>query len=293
MISLRERLTRGPAVLAPGAYDALSALLIEQAGFEAAYLSGASVAYTQLGQPDLGLVGFDQLADVTARIRERIGLPLIVDADTGFGNALNVQRTVRVLERMGASAIQLEDQDFPKRCGHLAGKGLISASEMAGKIRAALDARASADTLIIARTDAVAVEGFAPALDRAAVYADAGADVIFVEAPQSREEMQRIVAAFGERAPLVANMVEGGRTPILDLHELSAIGFRLVISPGGLVRALIPAAESYLASLKRHGATQPYREKMVDLLGVNARIGLDEMIARGQAYDPSTKRAAE
>ena len=289
--ALLQRLKTGPSVLAPGAYDALSALLIEQAGFEAVYVSGASVAYTQLGRPDIGLVSFDQVADVVARIRERVGLPIIVDADTGFGNALNVQRTVRVLERFGATAIQIEDQDFPKRCGHLAGKKLIPADEMVGKIRAACDARDQA--AVIARTDAIAVEGFEAALDRASAYVEAGADIVFVEAPRSADEMRRVVEVLGPRAPLVANMVEGGLTPILSLDELDALGFRLVISPGAMVRALIPQMEAFLASLKTHGATKPFADRMTDLAGVNQRIGLDEMVALGAAYDPKPRQAAE
>ncbi len=286
--TFKQRLQRAPAVLAPGAFDALSALLIEQAGFEAIYLSGASIAYTQLGRPDIGLVTFDHLADVVGRIRERTTLPLIVDADTGFGNALNVQRTVRVLEHRGATAIQLEDQSFPKRCGHLAGKGLISKTEMAGKVRAAVDARESADTVIVARTDAIAVEGYEAAIERAEAYLEAGADVIFVEAPRTREEMASVVQTFGDRVPLLANMVEGGKTPILTLDELSALGFRLVISPGAIVRALIPAAEAFLASLKANGTTRLFADRMTDLAGVNRRIGLDDMMALGSAYDPES-----
>jgi 2-methylisocitrate lyase-like PEP mutase family enzyme len=286
-----KRLKSGPSVLVPGAYDALSALLIEQAGFEAIYVSGASVAYTQLGRPDIGLVSFDQVADVVSRMRERVSLPILVDADTGFGNALNVQRTVRVLERFGATAIQIEDQDFPKRCGHLAGKKLISAAEMVGKIHAACDARDQA--LIIARTDAIAVEGFEAALDRASAYIEAGADIIFVEAPRTLEEMKRVVEVLGARAPLIANMVEGGMTPILSLDELDALGFRLAISPGAMVRAIIPQMEAFLASLKTHGATKPFADRMTDLAGVNQRIGLDDMIALGAMYEPRPKRAAE
>jgi len=292
-VNLRNRLNGDKALLAPGAFDALSALLIERAGFDAIYLSGASVAYTQLGRPDIGLVSFDQVADVVARIRERVALPLIVDADTGFGNAINVGRTVKVLERMGASAIQLEDQSFPKRCGHLAGKTLVPADEMVGKLHAALDARADADTLIVARTDAVDVEGFDAAMARAQAYADAGADVLFIEAPKNLEQMKKITDTFAARIPLVANMVEGGKTPILTVDELGQIGFRLVISPGALVRALIPAAENFLASLKQHGTTRPFAEQMTDLAGVNKRIDLDGMMALGQLYDPAHREAAE
>lgn len=283
-MSLRDRLTQDTPLLAPGAYDALSALLIEQAGFEAIYLSGASIAYTQLGRPDIGLVSFDHVADVVGRVAERVKLPLIVDGDTGFGNAVNVQRTVRIFERMGASAIQLEDQTFPKKCGHLANKSLVSTAEMAGKIRAALDARASDQTLIIARTDAIGVEGFEAALDRAHAYVEAGADVLFVEAPRTIGEMSAIAHAFAGRVPLLANMVEGGKTPLLDVGELGRIGFKLVISPGALVRALVPTAEAFLASLKANGATRPFAERMIDMGGVNDRIGLADMAATGAAY---------
>lgn len=283
-MSLRDRLAQDTPLLAPGAYDALSALLIEQAGFEAVYLSGASIAYTQLGRPDIGLVSFDHVADVVGRVSERVSLPLIVDGDTGFGNAVNVQRTVRIFERMGASAIQLEDQTFPKKCGHLSDKGLVSTQEMSGKIRAALDARASDQTLIIARTDAIGVEGFEAALDRAHAYVEAGADVLFVEAPRSLGEMSAIAHAFAGRVPLLANMVEGGKTPLLDVTELGNIGFKLVISPGALVRALVPTAEAFLASLKANGATRPFAERMIDMGGVNDRIGLAEMVTTGAAY---------
>ncbi len=292
-MSLKTRLNvPGSPIHAPGAFDALSALLIEQAGFEAIYLSGASIAYTQLGRPDLGLVSFDQVADVVARICERVEIPLIVDADTGFGNALNVARTVKVFERNGARAIQLEDQTFPKRCGHLSGKGVAPTEEMVGKVHAALDARRSEETLIIARTDAIAVEGFEPALARAVAYAEAGADVVFVEAPRSLDEMTRIVAALG-RTPAMANMVEGGQTPILSRDALGELGFRLVISPGALVRALIPAAESFLKALKAEGSTVSYRDRMTDLAGVNDRIGLEAMLALGDRYEPERQEAAE
>lgn len=291
-LNLRGRLDQASALLAPGCYDALSGLLIQQAGFEAAYLSGASVAYTQLGRPDIGLVSLDQVVDVAARITERIDIPLIVDADTGFGNALNMGRTVRLFERAGARAIQIEDQTFPKRCGHLRGKGVISAQEMAGKVRAAVDARHDDDTLIVARTDAIAVEGFEAAMDRAELFLEAGADVLFVEAPRDLEQMRTVAERFAARVPLLANMVEGGDTPLSSADSLSELGYRLVIAPGAMVRAVIPAVEAFLSVLKRDGGTAAHRAHMTDLMGVNARIGLDEMMALGQRYEAQEEEKA-
>lgn len=285
-MTLKQRLQGTGIVTAPGVYDAFSALLVEQAGFQAAYLSGASIAYTRLGRPDIGFLSLDDVASVARSIRERCPtLPLIVDADTGFGNALNVMQTVRVLERAGATAIQLEDQAMPKRCGHLDGKSVIGAAEMAGKIRAACDARRDDNTLIIARTDAVAVEGMEAALARAEQYADAGADVLFVEALRSREDMTAAIARLGKRAPLLANMVEGGKTPVLPAAELEEIGFRIVIFPGGTVRALSFALRDYLASLHASGTTTPYLDKMLSFQALNGVIGTPEMLALGKQYE--------
>ena len=193
MIDLHARLAEDRILLAPGIYDALTGLVAERAGAEAVYLSGASIAYTRFGRPDIGLVTMTEVAEVIAAIRDRIAIPMLVDADTGYGNALNVQRTVRTFERMGANVIQLEDQTLPKRCGHLAGKTLVPMTEMTGKIHAALDARASDATLIMARTDAIAVEGIDAALDRAEAYAQAGADILFVEAPQDDAQIAAIM----------------------------------------------------------------------------------------------------
>jgi 2-methylisocitrate lyase-like PEP mutase family enzyme len=235
--TLRARLARPPILVAPGVYDPLTSLIAERAGFDALYVSGAGIAYTRLGRPDIGLVSMNEVVETVTLIRDRVRAHLIVDADTGYGNALNVERTVRLLERAGANAIQIEDQDFPKRCGHLDDKVLIPASEMVGKIKAALDARHSRETLVIARTDAIAVEGFDRAIARAVGYRDAGADILFTEAPKTRAELQRIPPAL-KGVPLVANMVEGGKTPPLTAAELEALGFSLVIFPGGIVRAL-------------------------------------------------------
>ena len=285
MTSLRDRLADPPILLAPGVYDGLTAALAEAAGFEAVYLSGAAVAYTRLGRPDIGLTSVSEMTDTLALVRDRIASPIIIDADTGFGNALNAERTMRQYERAGANALQLEDQVTPKRCGHLADKSVIPATEMAGKIRAMADARASDDTLIIARTDAIAVEGLEAALDRAEVYIEAGADALFVEAPRSRDEMLAVVARFGGRVPLMANMVEGGATPLQSAGDLETMGFRIAIFPGGIVRALARAAEEYYQSLHAHGTTRPFADRMFDLDGLNARLGTAEMLARGRRYD--------
>jgi 2-methylisocitrate lyase-like PEP mutase family enzyme len=283
-ITLKDRLQAAPALLAPGAYDALSALLVEQAGFEAIYMSGASISYTQIGRPDIGLMTASQIADIIGRVADRVSIPLIVDADTGFGNALNVQQTVRIFERMGAAALQLEDQTAPKRCGHLAGKELVSASEMVGKIKAAVDARTSVNTLIIARTDAIAVEGFEAALERSHLYAEAGADVLFVEAPQSLAQMQSICATLPS-TPLLANMVEGGQTPIQTLDELSAMGFRLVIAPGSMVRAHAFMAQNFLQELRANGTTAGFRDKMLNFSQINDLLGLPALNEAGNRYE--------
>lgn len=283
--TLRSRLNRKPIVVAPGVYDAFTALVATQAGFATLYVSGAAIAYTRLGRPDIGLVSMSEVAETLALIRGRVDAHLIVDADTGYGNALNVARTVRSLERMGADAIQLEDQDFPKRCGHLDGKALIPAQEMCGKIHAAVDARHSRETLIIARTDAVAVDGVEAAIERAGLYSAAGADVLFVEAPRTRDDLTRIVSRLGGNVPLLANMVEGGKTPPLSAAELEAIGFALVIFPGGIVRALAHTAREYYASLAGHGTTEPFRSRMLDFEGLNNLIGTPEMVALGKRYE--------
>lgn len=284
-MSLKTRLASDDILVAPGVYDALTATLAAQAGFEALYLSGAAVAYTRLGRPDIGLTSVSEMADTMALIRDRVDLPVIIDADTGFGNALNAQRTMRLYERAGANALQIEDQTYPKRCGHLAEKSIIAMPEMVGKITAMADARASADTLIIARTDAVAVDGFDAAIDRAEAYVEAGADALFIEALRSVEELKTVAARFKGRVPLLANMVEGGATPIQNASDLEAMGFSIVIFPGGIVRALARTAEDYYASLKGTGSNRAFAERMFDFNGLNDRLGTDEMLARGKRYE--------
>jgi len=291
--TLRDRLQQPGILVAPGVYDALSALLAAQAGAEALYLSGASIAYTRAGRPDIGLMDRGEVVDVMAMVAERVGLPVITDADNGFGNALNVQRSVRTLERAGAAAIQLEDQTLPKRCGHLGGKSLVSRQEMTGKIKAALDARHDEATLIVARTDAIAVEGIDRALERAQAYAEAGADVLFVEAPESRAQMQRIVAELGNRVPLLANMVEGGRTPLTGAADLESLGFRIAIFPGGAVRAIAHTLADYYASLLANGTNAPFGERMLDFQGINRIVGTDEMLRLGERYDEKAPSPAK
>jgi 2-methylisocitrate lyase-like PEP mutase family enzyme len=283
--ALRDLLNGPNVIVAPGMYDAFTSLLIEQQGFKCAYLGGASISYTRIAQPDIGLTTLSEVAQVVSHIRERITIPFIVDADTGFGNALNTQRAVRLLERMGASGIQLEDQTYPKRCGHLAGKSLVSTAEMVGKLKAALDTRRDTNTVIVARTDAIAVEGFDKALERAHAYHQAGADVLFIEAPQTQEQMSQLGQTFAGRIPLLANMVEGGKTPLKSAAELAALGFKLVIFPGAMVRVIAHAASQYLKVLHEDGSTARMRGQMFDFAQVNAILGLEGIMAAGQKYD--------
>ena len=285
-MKLREMITAGEIVLAPGIYDSLSGLIATQMGAKAVYLSGASLAYTRFGRSDIGLVSVSEVHDTLAAITDRIDTPVIVDADNGFGNALNVQRTMRYFERAGAGAIQLEDQSFPKRCGHLDGKKLISSGEMVGKVKAALDARRDRSTLIIARTDARAAEGLTAALDRAEAYLEAGADVLFVEAPQSLDEMTQICRQFQGRAPLLANMVEGGKTPVKSAADLAELGYSIAIFPGGAVRAISHHLQAYYDGLLSTGSNAEFTTRMHDFNGLNEIIGTAELMRLGETYEP-------
>jgi len=283
-MTLRERLKQANILVTPGVYDGLTANLATQSGFEALYLSGAAVAYTRLGLPDIGLSTASEMADTMALIADRTDLPVIMDAETGFGNALNARRTMQTYERAGAAAIQIEDQTFPKRCGHLINKSLISSREMVDKIAAVADARRR-DTLIIARTDAIGVEGFDAATCRAEAYIAAGADALFIEAPRSAVELQKIGDQFAGRVPLIANMVEGGATPALDAQSLEAIGFDIVIFPGGIVRALTRTAQDYYDSLHKAGSNAPFADRMFDFDGLNQAIGTAEFLSLGEKFD--------
>ena len=284
-MTLKQRLQEKRPLLAPGIYDAFTALVAEQSGFEALYLSGASIAYTLLGRSDVGLTTVTEVAHTLSRITERVQVPVIVDGDTGFGNALNTQRSVRTLEQAGAAMIQLEDQTFPKRCGHLDGKGVIPVAEMVGKLKAALDARKSSETLILARTDAVAVEGFDAALERAEQYLASGVDALFVEAVRSPEQMKIACERFAGRIPMLANMVEGGKTPVKSATELGEIGYRIVIFPGGTARAVGHLLQRYYASLHQHQTTLPFQGEMLDFDQLNEVIGTPELLARGKRYE--------
>ena len=284
-MSLRKMLQQDTILLAPGIFDALGMMLVENAGFDAAYLSGASLAYTRHGSPDIGLVTMTEVAETVSLIRERSEMPLIVDADTGYGNAINTQRTVKLFERCGASMIQLEDQSFPKRCGHLRDKSVIPAKEMTGKLKAALDARRSSETLIIARTDAVASEGLESTLERAEHYLETGIDVLFVEALTSSGQMRLVNERFSPRIPLMANMVEGGKTPLMSSQGLEEIGYSLVIFPGGYVRATAKLATRYFESLKKNGTTEPFLEEMLNFNQLQSLLGTDEILNQGKGYE--------
>ena len=249
---LRELLRQRKAVLLPGAANALAARVIEEIGFKAIYVTGAGVANTFLGVPDIGLLSVTELASHVSAMREAVALPLIIDADTGFGNAINVTRTIQTLERSGANAIQLEDQEFPKRCGHFFGKSVISRAEMMQKIHAAVDARVDPELVIVARTDAIAVNGFDDAMERAAAYIEAGADMIFVEAPRSREQIAEIPKRLG--VPQFINIVAGGLTPMIGLGELEKMGYSMVLYANTALQASIAGMQKVLGHLKAHGS---------------------------------------
>lgn len=248
---LRTLLNERRGLLVPGAGNALAARVIETMGFEAVYLSGAGLTNNFYGMPDLGFVSLNDIASHCAAIRDAVALPLIVDADTGFGNALNVRHTVRTLERAGANAIQIEDQVMPKKCGHFAGKAVIDQAEMVSKIKAAVDARVSGDFLIIARTDARAIDGLDAALDRARAFAEAGADVTFVEAPTSVDELRRIASELP--CPQIVNVVIGGRTPALPAAEFGEMGFGMVLYANAALQGAVRGMTNALAELQRRG----------------------------------------
>ncbi|KAA0892850.1 oxaloacetate decarboxylase [Pusillimonas sp. ANT_WB101] len=284
MKTLKSLLQNSSCLLVPGVYDAFSALIAEKSGFQAVYLSGASIAYTRLGRSDVGLTTYTEVEQTLSRIADRVDVPIVVDGDTGFGNALNVIRTVRGFEKAGASMIQLEDQTFPKRCGHLAGKSVIPVTEMCNKLKAALDARRSDDTLILARTDAAAVEGLDAALERAQAYMECGVDVLFVEALRTEDEMLQACDRFRGRLPLLANMVEGGMTPIHSADELGQLGFSIVIFPGGAARAVAHALQNYYGQLQQNGSTAGSADAMLNFEQLNELIDTPSLLEEAARY---------
>ncbi len=274
--TLRELFEAGDMVLAPGCYDALGARLVEEAGFPAAYMTGFGSAAAHLGRPDVGLMTLPEMVDNARRIAQALDIPVIADADTGYGNSINVIRTVQEYEAAGVSAIHLEDQVMPKKCGHMEGKQVVSAAEMAAKVAAAVAARHSDEFLIIARTDARAVEGLQAALQRARIYRDAGADVLFVEAPQSEAEIEAVARAFPD-VPLLFNYAEGGKTPAVTHAFLRDLGFKLVIFPLTILLVATVAIRSALARVKADGTPVELLPSLLPFGDFLDFIGLDEI----------------
>jgi carboxyvinyl-carboxyphosphonate phosphorylmutase len=277
--SLRELLNGNELVVAPGAYDALSARVVESAGFPAVYMTGYGTTAGLLGRPDVGLLGQSEMVDNARRMAQAVDVPLISDADTGYGNQINVIRTIAEFERAGVAAVHIEDQVTPKKCGHMSGKQLVAAEEMARKVEAAVAARANPEFMLIARTDAVAVEGLDGALERAKRYRDAGADMLFVEAPRTREEIEKVAETFSD-IPLLFNWVEGGRSPAVSLQELQELGFRLVIFPVSMLFAATSAMRSLAGSLRTNGVPTEGQtmnfDEFVDFIGLADIQSLEE-----------------
>jgi carboxyvinyl-carboxyphosphonate phosphorylmutase len=285
---LRELLAAGTGpVVAPGSYDALSARLIEQAGFDVVYMTGFGTTASLIGRPDVGLLGGAEMIDNARRIAAAVDVPVIADADTGYGNAINVVRTVAAYEQAGVAGIHLEDQVSPKKCGHMSGKAVIPADEMVGKIRAAVAARRDPDLLLIARTDAAAVEGLDAAISRARTYAAAGADLLFVEAPTSEDDIARVAEELRGVAPLVFNWAEGGRTPPLTLERITELGFALVIYPIGTLLAATAGIRSLLATLRADGTPAAAMPGLPTFDGFTDLIGLPEIRELEQRFGPA------
>lgn len=259
---LRSLLAQSNILVAPGASDALTARLIQEARFDAVYATGAGIANAQFALPDLGLLTMTEMLESIRRIVSAVDLPVIADADTGYGNPLNVMRAVREYERAGVAAIQIEDQTFPKKCGHFAGKEVVPAQEMVQKIRAALEARSDPDFVLIARTDTLATHGFTEAVNRARLYAENGADVIFVEAPTQREQVAQLPKEID--APLLFNMTEGAQSPLFSTQELQSFGYKIVIYPNMLLRVTMRAIQESLSVLKAAGSSEAMAPRMVD-----------------------------
>jgi 2,3-dimethylmalate lyase len=275
--TLRQLLREPGIIVAPGAYDCLTAKLIEREGFPAVYMTGAGTALTRLGQPDLGFATLSEMVANAAAMASTVAIPLIADADTGYGGSLNVYRTVREYEKAGVAALHIEDQVFPKRCGHLDGKHVVPIEEMVIKLRAAVEARTDGDFVLIARTDALAVTGLDDTLRRCHAYAEAGADVLFVEALRTGEEIARLVREVD--VPLLYNFVEHGKSPLLPVAELQRLGFKMVIFPGSIMLAVLPLVRQILGEIKQHGTTEVLLDRMTNVVELFEIMGLSEMLA--------------
>jgi 2-methylisocitrate lyase-like PEP mutase family enzyme len=289
---LRELLAGPGCIVAPGVADGLAARLVKLSGFEAVYMTGFGTSLTRLGMPDVGLLTATEMIDNASRIVDASNLPVIADADTGYGNPINTRRTIRDYEKAGVAGVHIEDQAWPKRCGHLAGKRVIPTGEMVGKIKAACDARRDPNFVIIARTDAVAVEGLDAALERGERYREAGADIVFIEAPVGRAEVERVSKHF-KGVPLLYNMAASGKTPDLSADELGRLGFKIAIYPNWLILAAIPAMQNLLEELKRTGSIAHMRDKVATFKQFTDIAGLPEIQRLEERYGvPDNQRAS-
>ncbi len=288
---LKQLLGGTRCVVAPGVADAFAARMVAMEGFDAIYMTGFGTSLTRLGMPDIGLLTLTEMVDNAARIVDACGMPLVADADTGYGNAMNVRRTIRDYERAGVAGVHLEDQAWPKRCGHLAGKRVIPIAEMEAKLKAAVDSRRDADFVVIARTDAIAVEGFDAALERGERYRAAGADMLFIEAPTSTAQLETIAARFAG-IPLLYNMAASGKTPDLDNAAMARLGFRLAIFPNWLILAAIPAMRRMLKELKAKGSIRDIRAEVASFKELTDVAGLPEVQVLEERYGlPEDQRA--
>ena len=279
---LKQLIEREEILIAPGVYDPYLAKLVQAAGFEAVYMTGAGVSHTGLGMPDLGLTTFSEMVDRAGRIADAVDIPVFADADTGYGNALNVIRTVKAYERAGVAGLHMEDQQMPKKCGHFDEKKVIPLEEMLGKLKAALDARSDPDFIIIGRTDARTAVGFNEALDRAQAFAEVGVDMVFFESPLSEEELEKVGASVNR--PLLANMVETGKTPLLPTARLQEMGYNVAIFPGALGRFIGKQVMDFLRIFRAEGSTISQVDKMLSFTEQNEIVGLPEMLALAEKY---------
>ncbi len=279
---LHEVVLRKQGVVVPGAYDCVSAKLVERAGFQAVYMTGYGTSASRLGLPDLGFAGLAEMADQALNMASAVSIPLIADADTGYGNALNVRRTVQMYEAAGVAALHLEDQRLPKRCGHLAGKQVVPLEEFAQKIRAAVEARTDPDLLIIARTDAIAVTGFDDALRRSEAALKAGADILFVEAPTSAQQIETVAKTFD--SPLLFNYAPGGRSPLLPFKRLRELEYAIILLPVDTLFVAVKAMQSFLAGVKEKDDVLAFADRYVPFAEFNDLIGLTEQMALGERY---------